>query len=190
MPDADVWYFARLNLGMPHDDALQRLIREVEWEQRTIKVWGREHPQPRLVAWYGNPGCYYSYSGLRLEPFPWTELLWSLKECVETTVKSTFNSALLNFYRDHRDSMGFHSDDEPELGPEPIIASLSFGAQRVFVLKHRSKKMQPVRLRLGAGSLLLMKGGTQKHWVHGINKQASPCGPRVNITFRRIVHDS
>jgi alkylated DNA repair dioxygenase AlkB len=99
-----------------------------------------------------------------------------------------FNSVLLNYYRDQRDSMGFHSDDERELGERPIIASLSLGEERTFILKHKTKKhLKTVRLILASGSLLLMKGGTQRYWKHGINKESRPCGPRVNLTFRRIL---
>lgn len=187
IPDADVSYFEVLDLGISSRDALERLLREVAWEQKTVTVWGKSHLQPRLIAWYGDPGTTYSYSGIQLAPRPWTDLLMHLKVVVEDAVASTFNSALLNLYRDHRDSMGFHSDDERELGPHPTIASLSFGAERVFLLKHRSAAYETVRLKLASGSLLLMKGKTQAHWQHGINKQTTPCGPRVNVTFRQIL---
>jgi alkylated DNA repair dioxygenase AlkB len=106
---------------------------------------------------------------------------------VQDLVHERFNSVLLNYYRDHRDSMGFHSDDERELGPTPIIASVSLGATRTFVLKHKTRpELKPIRLELPSGSLLLMKGLTQKNWKHGIDKQSKPCGPRVNLTFRQI----
>jgi len=187
LPDAEVQYFESVDLGITHDDLLEQLIAEVPWEQRTITVWGKTYPQPRLIAWYGDPGCGYTYSGIQLSPLPWTELLTEVKLAVEKTVGSPFNSALLNLYRNHRDSMGFHSDNEPELGPNPIIASLSLGAERVFTLKHRSKTVPSTRLTLGSGTVLLMAGETQRYWVHGINKQTKPCGPRVNITFRRIL---
>ncbi len=186
MQDADVSYLERMELGLSYDDALWRLVGEVPWEQRTIKIWGREHPQPRLVAWYGDPDCAYSYSGIRLNPIPWTDLILSLKNAVESAVDFSFNSALLNFYRNHHDSMGFHSDDEPELGLTPTIASLSLGTERTFMMKHRANRVPPIRLKLAAGSVLLMRGNTQQYWAHGINKQSVPCGPRVNITFRRI----
>ncbi|MBC7816511.1 MAG: alpha-ketoglutarate-dependent dioxygenase AlkB [Planctomycetaceae bacterium] len=187
IPDADVLYFEAPDLGVSSREALERLLREVPWEQRTITVWGKAHLQPRLIAWYGDPGTTYSYSRIQLAPRPWTDWLMHLKVAVENAVASRFNSALLNLYRDHRDSMGFHSDDEPELGPHPTIASLSFGAERVFLLKHRAGASGTVRLKLASGSLLLMKGKTQAHWQHGINKQATPCGPRVNVTFRQIL---
>ena len=187
LPDAEVVYHECVELPDAPDHLLQRLTTETPWEQRTIRLWGKEYLQPRLIAWYGDPDCDYSYSGTNLSPTPWTGLIRELKEVAEAVAGEPFNSALLNLYRDHRDSMGLHSDDEPELGPSPTIASLSLGAERVFVLKHREKRIQPVRIRLASGSLLLMKGETQRFWKHGIHKQTKPCGPRLNITFRRIV---
>lgn len=151
-------------------------------------VWGKRHPQPRLIAWYGDRGRGYTYSGIRLEPLPWNETLLKIKDHVEHLTASMFNSVLLNYYRDQNDSMGFHSDDEPELGPQPVIASLSLGERRTFVLKHKNRKdLKPVKIALESGSLLVMKGDTQKNWKHGIDKETRPCGPRVNMTFRDIV---
>jgi len=151
-------------------------------------MWGRTLPQPRLTAWYGDPGRSYAYSGLRLDPLPWTPLLLDIKTRVEETAGSTFNSVLLNYYRDHHDSIGFHSDDEPELGDRPIIASLSLGAERTFILKHKTLgRLGRVQLRLAPGSLLLMSGDTQRCWRHGILTESRTCGPRVNLTFRRII---
>jgi len=113
--------------------------------------------------------------------------LLEIRRRIETVVEAPFNSVLLNYYRDNRDSMGFHSDDEPELGARPVIASLSLGEERTFILKHKANKFaKPVRLRLASGSLLLMKGETQRYWKHGIAKETRRCGPRVNLTFRRI----
>jgi len=147
----------------------------------------RLYLQPRLIAWYGDSGGDYTYSGIRLQPLPWTGDLLNIKEHIEAIAKAKFNSVLLNYYRDNRDSMGFHSDDEPELGTQPTIASLSLGQERTFVLKHRTNQtLKPVRIRLASGSVLLMKGATQKNWKHAIDKEAKPCGPRVNLTFRQI----
>ena len=118
---------------------------------------------------------------------PWSTLLAEIKYNVEQ-VAGRFNSVLLNYYRNQRDSMGMHSDDEPELGPQPVIASLSLGAERTLVMKHRRDRAQPVqRLTLASGSLLLMQGDTQRNWKHGINKLQRACGPRVNLTFRKIL---
>ena len=151
-------------------------------------MWGRRLPQPRLAAWYGDAEASYAYSGIELHPLPWTPLLLDIKTRIEETVGSNFNSALLNYYRDHRDSVGFHSDDEPELGAEPVIASLSLGEARTLVFRHRlDRSRKSIRIELGDGSLLLMRGATQRNWKHGIAKERRPCGARVNLTFRRII---
>ncbi|WP_324096714.1 alpha-ketoglutarate-dependent dioxygenase AlkB family protein [Candidatus Binatus sp.] len=187
MPDGEMYYLSDLELGCDPDSALRQLIADIPWRQDNIFVWGKMYSQPRLVAWYGDPGSDYTYSGIRLIPLPWTELLLEIRRRVETVTAASFNGVLLNYYRDNRDSMGFHSDDEPELGERPIIASLSLGEERTFVLKHKANKLaKPVHLRLASGSLLLMKGETQRYWKHGILKETRPCGPRVNLTFRRI----
>jgi alkylated DNA repair dioxygenase AlkB len=187
IPDGEVFYLRGLELGRSHDEVLHQLIADVPWRRESILVWGKMYAQPRLIAWYGDRRSYYTYSGLRLTPLPWTELLLEIKRRIETVTAASFNSVLLNCYRDNRDSMGLHSDDEPELGERPVIASLSLGEERTFVLKHKvSSLAEPIRLRLASGSLLLMKGETQRFWKHGIAKETRRCGPRVNLTFRRI----
>jgi alkylated DNA repair dioxygenase AlkB len=187
MPNAEVYYLRTLVLGNSPEAILHHLIADVPWRQESVVVWAKKHPQPRLIAWYGDCGNRYTYSGITLDPLAWTDLLVEIKKRVETVAEATFNSVLLNYYRDHRDSMGFHSDDEPELGDRPVIASLSLGEERTFVLKNKMSKLtKSVRLRLASGSLLLMKGETQRYWKHGIAKEARPCGPRVNLTFRWI----
>jgi alkylated DNA repair dioxygenase AlkB len=188
MLDAEVYYLSDLGLGRERDEILQRLIANTKWRQDTIVVWGKAYQQPRLVAWYGDRGGDYTYSGIRLSPLPWTELLLDIKRRVESVSQESFNSVLLNYYRDNRDSMGFHSDDEPELGEKPVIASVSLGEERTLVLRHKVNELaKPVRLRLASGSLLLMKGETQRCWKHGIAKETRRCGARVNLTFRHIV---
>lgn len=188
MQDAEVYYQSDLELAYDRDAMLRKLITDVPWRQESIVVWGKLYSQPRLIAWYGDPDCSYTYSGIMLAPLPWTDLLLGIKNRIETVSATTFNSVLLNYYRDNRDSMGFHSDDEPELGEIPVIASLSLGEERTLILKHKTNKFtKPVRLRLESGSLLLMKGETQRYWKHGLSKETRPCGPRVNLTFRRIV---
>lgn len=188
IPDAEVYYASDIGLRTGCDEALHRLMNETDWRQDNIVVWGKTYAQPRLVAWYGDPNSYYTYSGITLSPMPWTDLLAEIRERVEEVAQASFNSVLLNYYRDGRDSMGFHSDDEPELGPRPVIASLSLGEERTFIMKHRANKAaKPIRIQLASGSLLLMKGETQKYWKHGILKETHPCGPRINLTFRRIV---
>jgi alkylated DNA repair dioxygenase AlkB len=187
MQNAEVYSLRHLPLAQPSHIVMRQLIDEVPWRAEIIVVWGRSYPQPRLIAWYGDVGKNYTYSGIQLTPLPWTEALLDIKSRVEAVAHTDFNSVLLNYYRDHRDSMGMHSDDEPELGERPILASLSLGEERTLILKHkRDKALKPVRLKLASGSLLLMKGETQHYWKHGIEKETRPCGPRINLTFRRI----
>jgi alkylated DNA repair dioxygenase AlkB len=187
LPDADIYYLPILDLGHSPDKILHHLIANTAWRQDNIVVWNKRYAQPRLVAWYGDSGGAYTYSGITLIPLPWTGLLLDIKKRVEKVAATTFNSVLLNYYRDNKDSMGFHSDDEPELGPKPVIASLSLGDERTFILKHKTNKLaKPIRLNLASGSLLLMKGDTQQNWKHGIAKESHQRGPRVNLTFRRI----
>ena len=168
-------------------ELLTQLVQETPWRVEEIVVWGKRYLQPRLIAWFGDPGNSYTYSGIALQPLPWTEMLMSIKRAVEHESNESFNSVLLNYYRDNRDSMGMHSDDEPELGPRPTIASVSLGQVRTLVFKHKtSATVRPLRLPLTSGSLLLMKGDTQRNWKHGINKEERTLDPRVNLTFRKI----
>jgi alkylated DNA repair dioxygenase AlkB len=182
--DGELALLCQLDLPLPNAEVLRRLVDETAWRAETVTVFGKRHLQPRLTAWHG--AARYSYSGLTLAPLPFTPLLQQIRAAVEAATGRRFNSVLLNYYRNERDSMGMHSDDEPELGPEPAIASVSFGASRTFVLKHKHSK-QAVRLALPDGSLLFMSGKLQQNWLHGINKSARPLGPRVNLTFRCIV---
>ena len=177
-------------VDVPMADAwLAALLGAVPWRQESVRLFGREIPSPRLTAWYGDPGCVYTYSGLTLEPLPWTPLLASIRERVEAGAGQRFNSVLLNRYRDGSDSMGWHADDERELGPEPTIASVSLGARRTFQLKHKTRKEQRrLDVDLEHGSLLVMRPPTQAHWLHGVPKRrgADAPGERVNLTFRHI----
>lgn len=182
--DGELSFLSQLPLPAPNADMLARLIAETDWKSETITLWGKQFLQPRLSAWYGDKA--YSYSGLQLAPQPFTPLQQTIRSAVEAATGATFNSVLLNYYRDGRDSMGMHSDDEAELGPAPVIASVSFGAARTFVLRHKASG-ERLRIALSDGSLLLMAGSLQKHWSHGINKTAKALGARVNLTFRRIV---
>jgi alkylated DNA repair dioxygenase AlkB len=183
LEDGELFMLAQLPLGIGNEQVLARLVAETTWRAETVTVWGKQHAQPRLTAWHGEAA--YAYSGLTLAPLPFTALQLEIKAAVEQACGRRFNSVLLNYYRDQRDSMGMHSDDEAELGPEPAIASVSFGATRTFILKHKAGK-GALKLDLTSGSLLLMAGTTQAHWLHGINKQSRQIGPRVNLTFRNI----
>jgi len=185
IPDADICLWRYINLHMNDEQLFQLLVEETPWAEEDVVIWGKAYKQPRLIAWYGEHA--YSYSGSQLRPKPWTATLLMIKKIVEETTSKTFNSVLVNYYRNHRDGMGFHSDDEEELGPQPLIASLSLGVTRRFVLKHRFRKdIADVKIPLVPGSLLLMKGDTQANWKHGVPKENKPCGPRINLTFRNI----
>lgn len=181
--DGELAFLPQLPLPMSNDEVLRRLTNETAWRQETIVVFGKRHLQPRLTAWHGDAA--YTYSGLRHDPLPFTPLLSMIRHGVEQVTQRHFNSVLLNYYRDGRDSMGMHADNEPELGPEPAIASVSFGATRRFVLRHRHSG-QTLKLDLTDGSLLLMAGTLQQYWLHGINKLTRQTGPRLNLTFRYI----
>jgi alkylated DNA repair dioxygenase AlkB len=166
----------------------QWLLGMVPWVQRRIQFRSASgvisHDQPRLTAWYGDPGATYRYSGIRNEPDVWTPALADLRERIQAETGARYNSVLLNRYRDGRDSVDWHSDDEPELGPDPTIASLSLGATRDFVLRHRRTKARKV-FALQSGDLLVMRGAVQRDWQHAIPKVAE-AGERINLTFRWV----
>ncbi len=154
----------------------------IAWEQEM----SRGRPFPRLVAWHADAGRSYRYSGIEHVAQPWTAELLAIKQRIEAAVGATWNSVLLNRYRDGRDSMGLHADDEPELGRDPAIGSVSFGSARRFVLKHVASGTK-LEYELGHGSLLVMAGTTQQFWKHGVPKTRKPVGERINLTFRRIL---
>ena len=164
----------------------ERLRDEVRWEQEDILIFGERRRVPRLVAWHGDPGATYRYSGADHLPQPWLPVLESVRARVEALTGSGYNAVLLNLYRDGRDGMGWHSDDEPELGRNPVIASVSLGAVRRFCLRHRRRPALRLDLSLPHGSVLCMAGATQHHWVHALPKTQRPVGPRINLTFRRV----
>jgi alkylated DNA repair dioxygenase AlkB len=167
------------------ENTLNSLWQQLEWSRHEIILFGRKVAQPRLSAWYGDPDARYRYSGLQLEPLAWHPVLWHLKRKVEAGLKREFNSVLVNAYRDGSDSMGWHADNEPELGVKPLVASISLGARRRFLL--RTKKQSGSReLWLEPGSLLIMKPGCQEHFQHSLPKTRSAVGLRINLTFRKI----
>ena len=164
------------------------LIRNAEWHQPEISIFGRKVKSPRLSAWYGDNGAVYRYSGMVNQPLPWLHVLLPLKQSLEDYTGSTFNSVLLNLYRDGNDAMGWHADDEPELGSFPTIASVSLGGTRRFLMKHRKEPdLSSIRLDLSHGSLLVMSGATQSNWKHSISRTRASIEPRINLTFRHIV---
>lgn len=162
------------------------LLEEVNWKQEPIKLFGKEIMQPRLTAWYADAGKTYSYSGIIMPANEWTDALLKIKKDVEKVSKVTFNSALLNLYRNGQDSMGWHRDNERELGFNPVIASVSFGAERVFQLREYASKSNLKSLLLSHGSFLLMRGETQPHWEHRVPKTNKVNEARINITFRIV----
>ena len=182
--DGEVYLF---EAALPRPDAdrlFAALTASIDWRSETATVMGRRVPIPRLTAWHGEAG--YVYSGIRLEPAPWTAPLLELKARAETLAARRFNSVLLNLYRDGRDGVSWHADSEPGLGRDPVIASLSLGATRRFQLRHRRDRAAKLALDLPHGSCLIMAGATQHHWLHQLPKTAQPVGPRINLTFRRM----
>lgn len=163
----------------------QEIRKSTPWQQPLLYVFGREVKQPRLTAWFGDPGKAYSYSGTHLEPLPWTSTLNKIRSSCEQIASHSFNSVLVNLYRDGQDGVAWHADNEPELGSSPVIASVSFGATRTFHLRHREIN-ETVKIDLTSGSLLIMSGLSQSHWIHQIPKTSRQIGPRINLTFRTI----
>lgn len=164
----------------------ERLDQDIAWQQDQIKIFGRSIDLPRLTAWYGDAGASYVYSGIRNDPKPWTETLSALRERFQTELGITFNSVLANRYGHGQQHQGYHADDEKELGTAPIIASLSFGASRRFLVKARGTGNKAEAFDLENGSLLLMGGDLQRDYVHAISKSTRVHGPRINLTFRQI----
>lgn len=186
LPGADV---SHLPAWLPQSDAdalLHDLQRSVPWEVHRIRMFGRWVDSPRLSCWIGDPDAHYRYSGTGFVPHPWPAALRPLRERLQQACDARFNSVLANRYRDGRDGMGWHSDDEPELGAQPVIASLSLGATRRFLLRRRDERAQVFEFALGHGDLLVMAGETQRHYQHALPKTARPLGERINLTFRWI----
>jgi alkylated DNA repair dioxygenase AlkB len=186
LPDAEIIYFPAFLSREEADSLFLELLKNTPWRQDEITVYGKKHLQPRLTALYGNEGKPYSYSNIKMQPHFWTLLLQKIKSLVENTTETNFTTVLLNYYRDGNDSNGWHADNEKELGMNPIIASLSLGAERNFQLKHNTDTTQKKNIILENGSLLLMKGTTQHFWKHQVPKTAKTIGSRINLTFRVI----
>jgi alkylated DNA repair dioxygenase AlkB len=188
LPDSEI------SLNQKHFDSeiaanlLKDLTEEIPWVQNKIRFYGKESLVPRLESWHGDKGMSYTYSGIKMDAKPWTQNLLMIKESIEPIAKTTFNSVLINYYRDGKDRVAWHSDDEKELGKNPVIASVSLGAERKFKLRHKKYKENQLQheVFLQSGSLLLMSGPTQHHWLHEIPRTAKPIGPRINLTFRVI----
>lgn len=186
--DGDLSYQRHFLPAAEADRLLQWLLDSLDWQRWQVRIAGRLLDSPRLSAWYGDADAAYGYSGIRLVPQPMPAPLAGLRERLRSALGADFNGVLVNLYRDGADSMGWHSDDERELGAEPLIASLSLGAPRRFLLRHRrQRELDTLRLELGHGSLLVMAGATQRCWRHSLPKTRRPVGPRVNLTFRRVL---
>jgi len=187
LPGADLAFDPVFLPAHEADQALVQLSTQIAWERHRIRLFGRTHDAPRLSCWIGDPGASYVYSRTLFEPRPWPPALLRLRQRIEARLAAPFNAVLANLYRDGADSMGWHADDEPELGPRPLIASLSLGATRRFLLRGRAAPQARLALELGHGSLLVMRGETQRSFRHALPRTARPCGPRLNLTFRRIL---
>lgn len=186
LPDAAIVYYPDFFTQKESDAFFIDLLKNTVWQQDEIKVFGKTHPQPRLTALYGSNNKPYSYSNITMYPTPFTKTLGSIKNRVETTTSVNFTTCLLNLYRNGQDSNGWHADNEKELGTNPIIASVSFGDTRLFKLKHRTLNYKQ-DIELTHGSLLLMQGTTQHHWLHAIPKTQKQKTERINLTFRVIL---
>lgn len=187
LPGADIVYYPCFIEAAKADDLFQSLFDDIQWQEESISVYGKQYPVPRLSAWYADNRLSYEYSGLKKEGLPWVPVLHSLREQLKTVTSTPFNSVLANLYRDGNDGVGWHADDEPELGMNPVIASLSFGQERTFQLKHKKDNNLKQSIVLEHGSLLLMAGATQHNWQHQIPKSKKIKRARINLTFRQIL---
>ena len=186
LQDAELEYYPAFFDFDQANELFSKLIQEVSWQQDDITVYGKIHAQPRLTALYGNEGKPYGYSNIVMQPHNWSPLIMFIKTEIEIICQENFTTVLLNNYRNGKDSNGWHADNEKELGRNPIIASVSFGAARVFQMKHNTIKDLKQNITLEHGSLLIMKGTTQHFWKHQIPKTAKPINERINLTFRII----
>ena len=167
---------------------MKHLTNDIKWKREKIRMWGKEIVTKKRIAWYADEGKSYTYSGSTFYPVQWDEVLLEIKKQVEQHIRFQFNSVLLNEYKSGEVGMGWHSDDEKELGIDPIIASLSFGANRDFIFKHKTdKSFEKIKIHLKSGSLLIMSGSTQHFWKHSLPKRLKVRDPRVNLTFRKIL---
>ncbi|TYA54834.1 alpha-ketoglutarate-dependent dioxygenase AlkB [Formosa maritima] len=186
LPQAELIYISQFYSQTEANIIFESLLKDILWQQDNITLFGKAHKQPRLTALYAESNTPYTYSGITMNPQPFNKLLLKIKEQVEVATKHKFNSVLLNLYRDGNDSNGWHADNEKELGVNPVITSVSFGARRSFKYKHRTLKSENHKLELEHGSLLIMKGEMQHYWLHQIPKTKNEVGKRINLTFRFI----
>jgi len=185
---AEVYYYPFVLHNEEAEDYMQTLSREINWKQEPIKIFGRQIMQPRLTALYGDPDRPYTYSGITMTPSKWTATLLELKAIADRLSGNVSSSVLLNLYRDGNDHMGWHRDNERMLGQAPIIASVSLGAKRKFQLRNYLHKKEIRTIILEPGSVLVMKGNTQQLWEHRLPKANKENMPRINLTFREVLH--
>lgn len=183
---AEVLFYPGFFTAEESDAYLKYLLDDIPWIQEPITMFGRKIMQPRLTAFFGNQGMRYAYSGLSMQAEEWTSPLLQIKARAEEKCGTVFNVCLLNCYRDGRDYMGWHRDNERSLGQFPVIASLSFGAERIFQFRNYADKIPVISLEMDHGSMIVMKGQTQKYWEHRLVKTTLPVGPRINLTFRFV----
>ncbi len=187
IPDGEVSYRPHFVEPPDADRTLERLLALPDWERLRASFFGRDVELPRLTAWWGDPGATYRYSGITHVADGWPRFVEDLRDRLQAELGLAFNGVLANRYRDGREYMGWHSDDERDLGEEPVIASLSFGAERRFLMRHRTRRdLETFELALEHGSLLLMGGETQRHWKHRLPPMARCDEERVNLTFRKV----
>jgi len=184
LPDANVVYVPGFYKLEAADSLFEQVLGNTEWRQDQVTVFGKRHLTPRLSCWMGDAGLSYSYSNTTMISVAWTQALLRVREGLQAFTGDVFNSVLINYYRDGQDSNGWHSDDEPELGIEPVIASISLGAERDFHLRHKLSEQKQC-IKLEHGSLLMMRGTTQQYWQHHVPKRAH-ADRRINLTFRMV----
>jgi alkylated DNA repair dioxygenase AlkB len=189
LPNATLMYWPHFFPKELSDSYFETLKTEINWQHDDITIFGKTYKQPRLTALYGKSNQPYRYSNIVMHPEPLTPTLKTIQQHVEDITDHEFNTVLINLYRDGNDSNGWHADNEKELGLRPVIASVSFGEARPFHFKHRTIKTQRHKLMLEHGSLLLMQGEMQQHWLHQIAKTKKRIEPRINLTFRSIISD-
>lgn len=184
--DSAIEYYPNFLTDEVSEAYFQTLYKNTEWQQDDIKIFGKTYAQPRLTAYYGDPDKFYTYSGITMHPKPFRPIHIEILSILRTVCEEPFTSVLLNLYRNGHDSNGWHSDNEKELGINPVIASVSLGATRSFHWKHRENRKMSFKLSLEPGSLLIMKGTTQHHWLHQLPKSKKIQDPRINLTFRKL----
>lgn len=183
----DLSYFSDFLNQAAADELLLWLQHKLDWQRTSIHLFGRQVLEPRLTAWYADEGVRYAYSGRQLSARPWPVSLSEIRQQINTVAHCAFNAVLGNYYRNGNDHMGWHSDDEGSLGDEPVIASLSLGAERDFILRRKDSHQQKQRLTLQHGSLLIMRGKTQLYWQHALPRRKGVVQPRINLTFRQVL---